>query len=177
MQAQDMAVFRAMRSVRRCARFPLKLPHAVAPGYSKDKGSAQAVRGRTKKGGNWALVKRIIYLALVALVAMLILMPAALAQDAVPGDDDPLSPEQNVVVIEDEDALEQAVGKQVPEQIPDEPIDEPGGPAPKEGTQPKGGTLPKSGGVPTPSALLVPAAALLLGSGIVTYALLKRRRQ
>jgi len=121
-------------------------------------------------------VKRTIYLALVALVAMLILVPAALAQDAVPGDDHPLAPEQNVVVIEDEDALEQAVGKQVPEQIPDEPIDEPGGPTPKEGTQTKGGTLPKSGGVATPSALLVPAAALLLGSGIVTYSLLKRRR-
>ena len=176
MRAQDMAVFRAMRSVRRCARFPLKLPNAVAPGYSKDKGSAQAVSGRTHKGGNWALVKRITYLALAALVAMLILAPVALAQDLVPGDDDPLSPEQNVVVLEDEDALEQAVGKEVPEQIPDEPIDEPGGPAPKEGTQPKGGTLPKSGGVATPSALLVPAAALLLGSGIVTYALLKRRR-
>ncbi len=170
-----MADFRAMRSVRRCARFPLKLPNAVAPGYSKDKGSAQVVRKRTKKGGNWALVKRITYLALAALVAMLILAPVALAQDAGPGDDDPLSPEQNVVVLE-EDALEQAVGKQVPEQIPDEPIDEPGGPAPKEGTQPKGGTLPKSGGAATPSALLLPAAALLLGSGIVTYAVLKRRR-
>jgi hypothetical protein len=143
----------------------------VAPGYSRYEGSAQAVREGKQKGGNWALVKRIIYLALAVLVAMLILVPAALAQDAVPGDDDPLAPEQNVVVIEDEDALEQAVGKQVPEQIPDEPIDEPGGPAPKEGT------LPKSGGVATPSALLVPAAALLLGSGIVTYALLKRRRQ
>ena len=175
MRAQDMAVFRAMRSVRRCARFPLKLPLAVSPGYSKDKGSAQAVRKRTKKGGNWALVKRITYLALAALVAMLILAPVALAQDSVPGDDDPLSPEQNVVVLE-EDALEQAVGKQVPEQIPDEPIDEPGGPAPKEGTQPKGGTLPKSGGAATPSALLLPTAALLLGSGIVTYAVLKRRR-
>ena len=175
MRAQDMAVFRAMRSVRRCARFPLKLPNAVAPDYSKDKGSAQAVRKRTKKGGNRALVKRITYLALAALVAMLILAPVALAQDLVPGDDDPLSPEQNVVVL-DEDALEQAVGKEVPEQIPDEPIDEPGGPAPKEGTQPKGGTLPKSGGAATPSALLLPAGALLLGSGIVTYAVLKRRR-
>ena len=115
-------------------------------------------------------MKRIIYLVMAALVAMLILAPAALAQDARPGDDDPLSPEQNVVVLEEE-ALEQAVGKQVPEHIPDEPIDEPGGAAPK------GSTLPKSGGVATPSALLVPAAALLLGSGIVTYALLKRSRQ
>ncbi len=177
MRAQDMAVFRAMRSVRWCAHFPLKLPNAVAPGYSKDKGSAQAVSGRTQKGGNWALVKRITYLALAALVAMLVLAPVALAQDLVPGDDDPLSPEQNVVVVLDEDALEQAVGKEVPEQIPDEPIDEPGGPAPKEGTQPKGGALPKSGGAATTPALLLPAAALLLGSGIVTYAVLKRRRQ
>lgn len=114
-------------------------------------------------------MKRTIYLALAALVAMLILAPAALAQDARPGDDDPLSPEQNVVVVLDEDALEQAVGKQVPEQIPDEPIDEPGGPAPK------GGTLPKSGGAVVPSALLLPGAALLLGSGVLTYAVLKRR--
>ena len=50
MRAQDMAVFRAMRSVRRCARFPLKLPNSVAPDYSKGKGSVQAVRKRTKKG-------------------------------------------------------------------------------------------------------------------------------
>lgn len=114
-------------------------------------------------------MKKITYLALAALVAMLILAPAALAQDARPGDDDPLAPEQNVVVLE-EDALEQAVGKQIPEQIPDEPIDEPGGPAPK------GGTLPTSGGAVVPSALLLPAAALLMGSGVLTYAVLKRRR-
>jgi hypothetical protein len=86
-----------------------------------------------------------------------------------PGDDDPLAPEQNVVVLE-EDALEQTVGKQLPEHIPDEPIDEPGGPAPK------GSTLPKSGGVMTPSALLLPAAALLLGSGILGYVVLRRRK-
>ena len=115
-------------------------------------------------------MKRTTYLAIAALVAMLILAPAALAQDARLGDDDPLAPEQNVVVVLDENALEQAVGDQVPEQIPDEPIDEPGGPAPK------GGTLPKSGGAVTPSALLLPAAALLLGSGVLTYAVLKRRR-
>ena len=119
-------------------------------------------------------MKRMIYLITAALAAVLMLAPAALAQDAGPGDDDPLSPEQNVVVLEEE-ALEKAVGKQIPEQIPDEPIDEPGGSAPKEGTQPKGGALPKSGGAMTPSALLLPAA-LLLGSGIVTYAVFRRRR-
>jgi hypothetical protein len=115
-------------------------------------------------------VKRIIYLALAALVAMVIMAPAALAQDAGPGDDDPLSPEQNVVVLEETD-LEQTVGRQLPQQpASDEPIDEPGGPLPKSGT------LPKSGGVTSPSALLLPAAALLLGSGVVTYAVLRRRR-
>jgi len=129
----------------------------------------QAVGKSTQKGGNWALVKRIIYLAMSAIIAMLILVPAALAQDLVAGDDDPLAPEQNAVVLDDA-ALQQAVGKQIPEQIPDEPIDEPGGPAPK------GGTLPKSGGVVVPSALLLPAAALLLGSGVLAYTVLKRRR-
>src|SRR5215210_5525760 len=105
----------------------------------------QAVGKSTQKGGNWALVKRIIYLAMSALVAMLILAPAALAQDAGPGDDDPLVAEQNVVVLE-KDALEQTVGKQLPQQMPDELIDEPGGPAPKSDA------LPKSGGAMTPSA-------------------------
>jgi len=104
-----------------------------------------------------------------ALVAMLILAPAALAQDLVAGDDDPLAPEQNAVVLDDA-ALQQAVGAQIPDQIPDEPIDEPGGPAPKSDT------LPKSGGVVAPSSLLLPAAALLLGSGVLTYTVLKRRR-
>ncbi len=115
-------------------------------------------------------MKRTIYLVMAALVAMLIMAPAALAQDAGPGDDDPLSPEQNVVVLEQAE-LERTVGKQLPKQpASDEPIDEPGGPLPK------GGTLPKSGGVTSPSALLLPAAALLLGSGVVTYAVLRRRR-
>ena len=35
--------------------------------------------------------------------------------------------------------------------------------------------LPKSGGPLAPSALLLPAAALLLGSGVVAYAFVRRR--
>jgi len=135
----------------------------------------QAVGKSTQKGGNWTLVERITYLALAALVAMLILAPAALAQDMVAGDDDPFAPEQGAVVLDDE-ALQQAVGARIPEQIPDEPIDEPGGPAPKEGTQSKDGALPKSGGVASPSALLLPAGALVLGSGLLGYAVLRHRR-
>jgi hypothetical protein len=74
-------------------------------------------------------VKRIVYLVMAALVAMLILVPAAMAQD-----------------------MEQTVQMQV------------------ESTQP----LPKSGGVPVGS-LLLPAAALLVGGGVLGYAVLRRR--
>lgn len=119
-------------------------------------------------------MKRIIYLVMAALVAMLILAPAALAQDLVEGEDDVLSAEREATVVE-QGELEQIAGQPLPKQAPDEPIDEPGGPAPKEGTQPKGGALPKSGGAMTPSALLLPAAALLLGSGVLGYAVLRRR--
>jgi hypothetical protein len=119
-------------------------------------------------------VKRIIYLVTVALIAMLILAPAALAQDLVEGEDDVLAPEPEATVVENAE-LERIAGQPLPKEAPDEPIDEPGGPLPKEGTQPKGGTLPKSGGAMTTSALLLPAAALLLGSGVLGYAVLRRR--
>jgi hypothetical protein len=73
-------------------------------------------------------VKRLIYLATAALVAMLILVPTAMAQT-----------EMTVEM---------------------------------ESTQP----LPKSGGpvLGSPSVLL-PAAALLLGSGVLAFAVLRRR--
>ena len=67
-------------------------------------------------------MKRIILLATAALVAMLILVPMAMAQQA--------------------------------------------SPAPEP--------LPPSGGLASPSVLL-PAAALLLGSGVLGYAILRRR--
>ncbi len=81
----------------------------------------------TKEGEN--LVKRLLYLVMAALVAMLILVPTAMAQD-----------------------MEQTVQMQM------------------ESTQP----LPKSGGVPVGS-LLLPAAALLVGGGVLGYAVLRRR--
>ena len=74
-------------------------------------------------------MKRLLYLAMVALVAMLILVPTAVAQD---------------VTIEKE--MEMTVEKD----------------------------LPKSGGV-APGSLALPAAALLVGGGILGYAVLRRR--
>ena len=74
-------------------------------------------------------MKRVLYLAVAALVAMLMLVPAAMAQ------------EQTV-------QIEQTVEYEK--------------------------DLPKSGGV-GPGSLALPAAALLIGGGVLGYAVLRRR--
>jgi hypothetical protein len=71
-------------------------------------------------------MKRVIFLATVALLAMLLFAPVALAQETT---------------------------------------------GMEETTTSGGGPLPSSGG----PAILLPAAALLLGSGVLTYAILRRR--
>ena len=72
-------------------------------------------------------MKRVLYLAVAALVAMLMLVPTAIAQ------------EQTVT-------MEATVEKD----------------------------LPKSGGV-APGSMILPAAALLIGGGVLGYAVLRRR--
>jgi hypothetical protein len=81
-------------------------------------------------------VKRVLYLVLAALVALMILVPTALAQDT-------------MMKVEETRVVE------------------------REATMP----LPASGGpsVGTAGAVLLPAAALLVGSGILVYAVLRRR--
>ena len=74
-------------------------------------------------------MKRLLYLVTAALVAMLILVPTAMAQE------DTMMMERETTVM---------------------------------------GDLPKSGGVPVGSIVL-PAAALLVGGGILGYAVLRRR--
>ncbi len=76
-------------------------------------------------------MKRLVYLAMAALVAMLILVPAAMAQ------------EDTMMMVQEETMMMK-------------------------------GDLPKSGGVPVGSIVL-PAAALLVGGGILGYAVLRRR--
>ena len=76
-------------------------------------------------------MKRLTYLAVAALVSLLILAPTAMAQ-----------------------ATKMEMTKTVEKTV--------------EG-------LPKSGG-PAVTSVLLPAAALLLGSGVLGYAVLKRRR-
>ena len=76
-------------------------------------------------------MKRTIFLATAALLAMLVLMPMALAQDTT------------------------MMGTMME----------------TTGAGMESGGIPESGG----PAILLPAAALLLGSGILTYAILRRR--
>ncbi len=79
-------------------------------------------------------MKRVVYLAMAALVAMLILVPTAMAQD-------------EMTMVQEETMM-------------------------METTQP----LPKSGGPAIGStSVLLPAAALLLGSGVLAFAVLRRR--
>ena len=75
-------------------------------------------------------MKRVIYMVMVALVAMLILVPTAMAQETM------MMEKETTVTME--------------------------------------GDLPKSGGVPV-GTIVLPAAALLVGGGIVGYAILRRR--
>ena len=82
----------------------------------------------TKEGEN--IVKRLLYLVTAALVAMLILVPTAMAQTEM------TTMQETTTMVE--------------------------------------GDLPKSGGVPVGSIIL-PAAALLVGGGILGYAVLRRR--
>ena len=78
-------------------------------------------------------MKRLVYLSVVALVALMILVPSAMAQDTVVK-----KAERTIVEKKEED-------------------------------------LPKSGG-PAVSSVLMPAAALVVGSGVLAYAVLRRRR-
>jgi LPXTG-motif cell wall-anchored protein len=110
-------------------------------------------------------VKRIVYLATAAFVGMVILVPAALAQDVVPGDDHPHLPEPNAVVVGSHEELERIAGQPVPAQHPGEPPEQVPA-SPSQG-------LPKTGG-PSVSVILPAAALLLVGSGVLVYAVLRR---
>jgi LPXTG-motif cell wall-anchored protein len=110
-------------------------------------------------------VKRIVYVATAAFVVMLISAPAALAQDAVPGDDHPHLPEPNAVVVGSHEELERIAGQPVPSQHPGEPPEQVPA-SPSQG-------LPKTGG-PSVSVILPAAALLLVGSGVLAYAVLRR---
>ena len=77
-------------------------------------------------------MKRVVYLAIAALVAMMILVPAAMAQAT-----------KMEMSVEMEKTVE--------------------------------GKLPPSGG-PAVTSVLLPAAALLVGSGVLAYAVMRRRQ-
>ena len=144
-------------------------------------------------------MKRVLYLALVALVAMLIMVPTSMAQEQEAPEiaeeqvEDPQEPlEENVAEGQREAAFEEQVEAQqgfdlTPQQEAAlEPQAELEGVEPEaaaaqpkmEGTMMKETTspLPKSGGfgIGGPS-LLLPAITLLMGGGTLGYAVVRRR--
>jgi hypothetical protein len=122
-------------------------------------------RGHTNRKGEF-FVKRLVCLATSSLVAMLILVPAALAQNMVPGDDHPHLPEPNAVEVSSHEELERIAGQPVPSQNPGEPPDQ-------VPASPSQGGLPKTGG-PSVGIILPAGALLLVGSGVLVYAVLRR---
>jgi hypothetical protein len=106
-------------------------------------------------------LRRILYLAAVAFLAMMVLVPSALAQDLLPGDDDPMSPEPEAVAVSSHEELAQIAGQPPPTQGPtSEPLPKTGGPA-----------------VGALAVVLPAAAALLLGSGVLAYGVLRKKQQ
>src|SRR5215211_1889372 len=105
-------------------------------------------------------MKRAVFLATTALLAMLILVPMALAQDTTFIDSGSPPPEcsgcTGVAAGGGGNMGTTVVGDGIPVGIP---------------SSPSPPLTPETGG----SAIVLPAAALLLGSGILTYAFLRRR--
>jgi hypothetical protein len=103
-------------------------------------------------------VKRISYLAVATLlVAMTVLVPTALAQDLLPGDDDPMTPEPDAIAVSHEQ-LTQIAGQPPPSQGPtSEPLPQTGGP-----------------GFGGPAVVLPTAGVLLLSSGVLAYGVLRK---
>lgn len=112
------------------------------------------------------IVKRMVCLATAALVAMLMLVPAALAQGTVPGDDHPHLPEPNAVEVGSHEELERIAGQPAPSQHPGQH------PEPVPAAPPQG--LPQTGGAPV-TVILPAAAVLLVGSGVLAYAAFRMR--
>ena len=144
-------------------------------------------------------MKRVLYLVLATLVAMVIMVPTSMAQEQEAPEiveeqaEDPQEPpEENVAEGQQEAAFEEQVEAQqgfdlTPQQEAAlEPQAELEGVEPEaaaaqpkmEGTMMKETTspLPKSGGIGIGSpSLLLPAIALIMGGGILGYAVVRRR--
>jgi pentapeptide MXKDX repeat protein len=99
-------------------------------------------------------MKRALFLATVCLLAIMVFAPAALAQDTTMMEDTMMQGGDTMM----EDTMMQGGDTMMEDTM-------------MEDTMMEDDDLPESGG----PAILLPAAALLLGSGILTYAVLRRR--
>ena len=124
-------------------------------------------------------MKRLVVLAVLSLVAMLLLAPVAVAQEEEVSEEvqTPGGGEVEIEAAGPPEVVEPAV-----QQVEQKAATQPGveGTVMIEATQPPmPEPLPKSGGgsFGGPAVALPASAALLLGSGILTYAVLRQRRR
>jgi hypothetical protein len=103
-------------------------------------------------------MRRLMLLATSAFVALLVLAPAAVAQD--------MMEEKMEMKMEEEKKMDDSMMMEMKKEEPKMEMEEKG----KE----KMKSMPKTGG-PEVGMLLLPASALLLCSGILGYAILRRR--
>lgn len=164
-----------------CIVIPYSLP------YPQRRGAQGTLPGIQPKGKG--MMKRLLYLAMLAMLAMLVLAPAAGAQDfpvvadpsQCPGNTVPTGGGGEFICFPAEFACEGIVSQAdfeacVAEQQAMQAIlaPEPAAPVPAPApapTAPAMTPLPDTGGL----ALLLPVAALLMGSGLLGFAALRRR--
>ncbi len=109
-------------------------------------------------------MKRIVYLATSALLTLLIFAPAAVAQEMMEEkmmEKDKMMDESKMM---EKDKMDES--KMMEEKMIEQP---------KKMEKDKKMEMPKTGG-PSPGLLLLPAAALLLGTGLVTGYVVRRKR-
>jgi uncharacterized surface anchored protein len=139
-------------------------------------------------------MRRLAFLAAFSMMALFVFAPAAVAQDEVQEEfveevaeiepAEPVEPlEEEAVEAQQEAAAEQQFGeekvevedqKAIPKAAPPPPPKAAPPPPPKAKAE-KAKEMPKTGGVSVASALLPAAGLLLVGSGVIVLAALRRR--
>src|SRR5215212_8143345 len=131
-------------------------------------------------------MRRLAFLAAFSMMALFVYAPAAVAQDEVQEEfveevaeiepAEPVEPlEEEAVEAQQEAAAEQQFGEEKVEVEDQKVIPKAAPPPPPKAKAEKAKEMPKTGGVSLTSALLPAAGLLLVGSGVMVLAAMRRR--
>jgi uncharacterized surface anchored protein len=131
-------------------------------------------------------MRRLAFLAAFSMMALFVFAPAAVAQDEVQEEfveevaeiepAEPVEPlEEEAVEAQQEAAAEQQFGEEKVEVEDQKVIPKAAPPPPPKAKAEKAKEMPKTGGVSLTSALLPAAGLLLVGSGVMVLAAMRRR--